>query len=187
MKLGIISDTHGGLMGWEKAFEGPLSQVNLILHAGDLLYHGPRNALPDGYDPSSLALSLSQSPISLLIAQGNCDAEVDQLLLDYSIQSPYVYSFIDGLALLMLHGHELGMDALLELGERYRINLLITGHTHIYQLLQKGSLTLINPGSPLIPKGEEIPTAALVDTERSAAAIWTLDTNEVVREIPIFR
>lgn len=109
------------------------------------------------------------------------------LILFIFLSSTYVYSFIDGLAMLTLHGHELGMDDLWELSERYRVDLLITGHTHIYQLLQKGSLTLINPGSPSLPKREEIPTAALVNTERASAAIWTLDTKEVVREIPIFR
>jgi len=154
MKLGIISDTHGGLKGWERALAGPLSQVDLILHAGDLLYR-------------------------------NCDAEVDQLLLDYPIQSPYVYIHIDNLAILMLHGHELEVEDMWVLGDRYKINLLISGHTHLYKLLQKGPLTLINPGSPSLPKGEEIPTVALLDTEQLTVAIVRIDTNAWVKEMRI--
>jgi putative phosphoesterase len=185
MKLGIISDTHGGLKGWERALAGPLLKVDLILHAGDLLYHGPRNPYPEEYDPSTLALALNHSPAPLLIARGNCDAEGDQLLMDYPIQSPYVYIHIDNVAILMLHGHEMEVDDLWELGDRYRVNLLISGHTHIYKLLQKGPLTLVNPGSPSLPKGEEIPTVALLDTERLTITIVRIDTNVSVKEMGI--
>ena len=180
MKLGIISDTHGSMSAWEAALKGPLAGVDLIMHAGDLLYHGPRNPLPEGYDPASLAEAINNSSIPLLIARGNCDADADQLVSEYPLQSPYVYAYIDRLAILMLHGHELEEDDLWELGDRYSVNLLISGHTHRYHIVQKGPLTLINPGSPSFPKPTVLPTGALVDTERLVAAILRVDKKEVV-------
>ena len=129
MRVGIISDTHGGLKAWEEAIKGPFEGVELILHAGDLLYHGPRNPFPKDYDPQTLAWAINHAPVPLLIAKGNCDADVDQLMINFPLQSPYVYCFIDGLSVMMLHGEEQDVEDLLELGGRYQVNLLITGHT----------------------------------------------------------
>jgi len=79
MRIGFISDTHGGLAGWQEAMAGPFAEADLIIHCGDLLYHGPRNPMPKGYDPAALAQAMNASPAPLLIARGNCDSDVDQL------------------------------------------------------------------------------------------------------------
>ncbi len=175
MRIGVISDTHGGLKGWERAMEGPFHGVELILHAGDILYHGPRNPFPEGYDPQTLAWAINHSPVPLLIAKGNCDASIDQLLIDFPIQSPYVYCLIDGIAIMMTHGEDQEPEDLLELGSRYQINLLITGHTHRSHLIHRPPLLLLNPGSPSLPKGDEPPSVALVDTKSRRVSILSLD------------
>jgi predicted phosphodiesterase len=76
MKLGIISDTHGSLGAWDKSLR-VLGDVDLLFHAGDVLYHGPRNPLPYGYDTLGLAKAISQYPGRIVIARGNCDADID--------------------------------------------------------------------------------------------------------------
>jgi len=60
MKIGVISDTHGSLTAWQQVLSGPFQDVDLILHAGDVLYHGPRNPLPEGYQPGQLAEAINQ-------------------------------------------------------------------------------------------------------------------------------
>lgn len=183
MRIGIISDTHGGLKAWEEALKGPFEGVELILHAGDLLYHGPRNPLPKDYDPPTLAWAINHASVPLLIAKGNCDADVDQLMINYPIQSPYVYCFIDGLSVMMLHGEKQDVEDLLELGERYQVNLLITGHTHKGHLIERGPLVLLNPGSPALPK-EGPPSLAILDTEEKRVVLQGLG-GEVLKEATI--
>ncbi len=75
-RLGIISDTHGNLRAWQAAL-AVWGEVDMILHAGDVLYHGPKNPLPEGYGPRELSEAMNASPVPLLFAQGNCDAEED--------------------------------------------------------------------------------------------------------------
>ncbi len=173
MKVGIISDTHGGLKAWEEAMSGPLAGVELILHAGDVLYHGPRNPFPKDYDPQTLAWAINHAPAPLLIAKGNCDAEVDQLMINFPLDAPYVYCLIDGITILMLHGQEQDLDDLRVLGERYQVNLLISGHTHRPHLVKKGPLVLLNPGSPALPK-DSPPTVALLETEQRVVNLLDL-------------
>ena len=90
MKIGVISDTHGSLFYFEKALEC-LSDCDVLLHAGDVLYHGPRNDLPKDYNPKGLIAKLN-SLDNIIIARGNCDADVDQMVINHPIQSPYVIS-----------------------------------------------------------------------------------------------
>lgn len=183
MKIGIISDTHGGLKAWEEAMKGPLGDVELILHAGDLLYHGPRNPFPKDYDPQTLAWAINHAHAPLLIARGNCDAEVDQLLINFPLMSPYVYCMVDGIAVLMLHGEDQEPEDLRALGERYQVNLLISGHTHRPYLLEKGPLVLLNPGSPALPK-DAPPTMALLETEQKRVTLLDLE-GEVLQEVTL--
>ena len=77
MKIGIISDTHGHEDAWQKAFDKHFKDADLILHAGDVLYHGPRNPMKADYNPAGLAEKINHSPIPVVIARGNCDASVD--------------------------------------------------------------------------------------------------------------
>lgn len=154
MKLGIISDTHGCLQTWEKIFDRYLSDADLIIHAGDVLYHGPRNAIPAEYNPKLLAESLNGCPIPLIIAAGNCDAEVDSMVLNMPIQSPYAYVIADGLRILVNHGHKLNDQEKLAVATGYKINLFISGHTHIAALSTQNGITFLNPGSPCMSKGK---------------------------------
>ncbi|MDM8129633.1 phosphodiesterase, partial [Paraclostridium benzoelyticum] len=83
MKIGVMSDTHGSLLYFEKALDA-LSECDIILHAGDVLYHGPRNDLPDGYNPKGVISKINELD-NILIARGNCDADVDQMVIKHPI------------------------------------------------------------------------------------------------------
>lgn len=163
MKIGVISDTHGDAAGWRRVQEEVFPGVDLVIHCGDVLYHGPRNPLVEGYDPAGLAGLINSCPAPVLLARGNCDAEVDQLLIDYPIQSPYAFLQAGLFRIMAHHGHDLSREEMISLGRRYRADLLISGHTHVPVLEDGGGLVLLNPGSPSLPKGGSGPTAALLD------------------------
>lgn len=163
MKVGIISDTHGCVPAWEQALAGPLAGVDLIVHAGDVLYHGPRNPLVPGYDPPTLAEKINACPVPVIIARGNCDAEVDQVLVDWPLQAPYAFLQLDDIRIMVQHqvANEAEMQVL---ARKYRVNLFIYGHTHVAVCRQLDDLTCLNPGSPTLPKDEKkTPTVAVLN------------------------
>ena len=185
MKLGVISDTHGDLAGWRQALEGPFRGADLILHAGDVLYHGPKNPLVQGYDPPRLAEAINACPIPVIIARGNCDSPVDQLVLEPPIQAPYALVQFEGLRVLANHGDELSREEMAEQAHRYRAAVLVFGHTHIPELEKAGQVILLNPGSPSIPKpspgGKAQPTVAVI--EAGMVRILGLKEGVVLKEM----
>ncbi|WP_026486529.1 phosphodiesterase [Caldanaerobius polysaccharolyticus] len=154
MRIGVISDTHGDYISWEKAWNF-LKDTDLIFHAGDVLYHGPRNPLPPGYDPKKLSSALNSCSVPLLVAQGNCDADVDQMVLDIPMQTPYVFTMIQGKRFMVQHGHTISDEDMHKLIGRYRLDFFITGHTHIPILKKIGGCVVINPGSTSLSKRED--------------------------------
>lgn len=173
MKIGVISDTHGSLAAWKTAYEKYLKDTDLILHCGDVLYHGPRNPLPTGYDPAELAKELNSLATPLIIIKGNCDTEVDQMVLEYPLESPYAHLFLGKLRILALHGHGANPPVKVESG----YNLIISGHTHLPGIYKEDGLIRLNPGSPSLPKNEEKPpTIALIEEDR--ISLWNIDTGE---------
>ena len=184
MKIGVISDTHGDVETFRAAIEGPLANVELLLHAGDLLYHGPRNPMVAGYEPPALAEALNALEVPLIIAKGNCDSDVDQLVLDVPIQAPYAHVYADGLRILVNHGDIWGDEETVELMTRWGVELFISGHTHTPKLERHGKLLWLNPGSPSLPKAqggrEPEGTVALID--QRDVRIVGLNGEEVARE-----
>lgn len=154
MKIGIISDTHGCVQTWRQIFQAYLYDADLIIHAGDVLYHGPRNTIPAEYNPQELAIELNACKVPIVIVQGNCDAEVDSLVLDIPITKNSLI-YVDGLRILAQHGHDLSADQATELARRYQLNVIITGHTHVPMLQRIGNTVMLNPGSPAMSKRED--------------------------------
>lgn len=152
MKVGIISDTHGCLETWQKVFNQYFIDADIIIHAGDVLYHGPRNTIPAEYNPKQLAEVLNNCPIPILTACGNCDAEVDGMVLKFPIQSPYSYLMLNGLRIIVTHGHNLTEETKQAMAKRFKANIFITGHTHIGVMEKKEGIIYLNPGSPAMTK-----------------------------------
>lgn len=155
MRIGIVSDTHGCPETWKTIFDAYLFSVDLILHAGDLLYHGPRNAIPAEYDPKNLAVELNRCPVPIIAASGNCDSEVDSMVIDFPIQSPYAHVLADGMNIVINHGHLLDGASRRDTARRYRASLFVTGHTHIAECFRDGDTVFLNPGSPSMSKRED--------------------------------
>jgi len=152
VKIGIISDTHGCIETWQTVYDKYFHDVDLIIHAGDVLYHGPRNTIPDEYNPKLLAEALNNCPVPLIIACGNCDAEVDSMVLNLPVESPYCHIILDKLRIIVNHGHKLTADSKLEMAARFKASLFVTGHTHIATLEKINGTIFLNPGSPAMSK-----------------------------------
>lgn len=168
MRIGIISDTHGSLSAWEQSLR-TLGEVDLLLHAGDVLYHGPRNPLPEGHDAKHLAEAINRYPGRIVMARGNCDADVDQVVLDVPIQSPYAIIVVNDMPIMVLHGHNTSEDELLGFMRRYELSFLIRGHTHVPGISKpfgEAGGVIINPGSAALPKTpDRRGTVAVIDDE----------------------
>ena len=152
MKIGVMSDTHGSLLYFEKALD-VLSDCDVLIHGGDVLYHGPRNDIPQGYNPKELITKLN-SIDNILIARGNCDADVDQMVINHPIQSPYMLSQFGEIRIITNHGYIDSKEDTMEKAKKMGADILILGHTHIKELFVEEELGLIvlNPGSTSIPK-----------------------------------
>jgi len=155
VKIGLIADTHGNLEGWQQAQKLALGEADIIVHCGDVLYHGPKFSPVAGYAPAELAEAINQMPVPVLIARGNADSDVDQLVLDIPLQQPYLFVVLEGVRLLATHGHLLGHDELVKLAQKWQINYLLTGHTHIPVVARVGKVIHINPGTTTYPLAED--------------------------------
>lgn len=175
--IGITSDIHGSKIAWDKLFYSLISkEIELWIIAGDILYHGPKNPIPEGYSPVELASAINEYRKPLIIVKGNCDSEVDQNLIKVPIMSPYGVLFIDGLKILIHHGDKNFDSWIFSLEEDDRFNIVISGHTHIPLLQKRDGIIFFNPGSPSIPLGEaKEKTFGLLDTNKRSIEILNLE------------
>ena len=149
-KLMIASDIHGDAQTTSVLLERYReSGAERLVLLGDILYHGPRNDLPAGYAPKRVIELLNEYKNDILAVRGNCDAEVDQMVLQFPIMADYAYITVDGLKIFATHGHNFNKDSLppMEKGD-----ILLHGHTHVPVAESFGENYYINPGSVSIPK-----------------------------------
>ena len=176
MKLMFASDLHGSLSAAQAVLNRyRVEGADRLVLLGDLLYHGPRNDLPDAYDPKGVTALLNAHKDDLLCVRGNCDAEVDQMVLDFPIQADYALFDLDGTTAFVTHGHLFNTAAL---PPHKAGDLLIHGHTHVLTVQQADGMTYINPGSAALPK-EGNPKSYMV-YENGVFSIKTLE-GEVIR------
>lgn len=145
----IASDIHGSALYCEKMLDAfAQEQADQLLLLGDILYHGPRNDLPDGYAPKEVIKLLNPLKSKILCVRGNCDTEVDQMVLEFPILAESCLLWLDGRRLFAVHGHKSGPETLpLSPGD-----LLFSGHTHIPHDKEVNGIRWLNPGSVSIPK-----------------------------------
>lgn len=154
MKIGVVSDTHGNIDIWRR-IEPIFAGADLIIHAGDILYHPPRLGCQDGYNIPAMVEAINNSRIPIIFARGNCDPEVYEELLTWPIQSPYAFVHYDNIRMLVTHGHLMEREQMAELARSYKVDILVTGHTHIPAIeITADNIILMNPGSPSFPKYE---------------------------------
>ena len=150
MKLLIASDIHGSAKWCGALLEAWRAEApeRLVL-LGDLLYHGPRNDLPEDYAPKRVIEMLNGVADHILCVRGNCEAEVDQMVLAFPVMADYAALIVDGRLIYCTHGHVYNPDHLPPLRPG---DALLFGHTHVPGLWRKGDIPCANPGSVSIPK-----------------------------------
>lgn len=150
MKLLIASDLHGSAHYCRLLLDAFRREgADRLVLLGDLLYHGPRNPLPEGYDPQAVSALLNGAADRLLCVRGNCDAEVDQMVLNFPILADYAFLAVDGLNICATHGHLHGPDSPPPLRQG---DFLLCGHIHIPVRRDYSGFTYLNPGSLALPK-----------------------------------
>lgn len=157
MKLFIASDIHGSAYYAEimlREFEA--SGADKLVLLGDILYHGPRNDLPTDYSPKRVAEMLNKFADKIIAVRGNCEAEVDSLMLDFPVTSDYGVIFDGNTTLYLSHGHR-------TVPKMTDGTLYFTGHTHIPHDYTENGVRYLNPGSVSIPKNDSPHSAIIFD------------------------
>ena len=178
MKIMIASDIHGSAY-WCRALldAHKREQPDKLLLLGDILYHGPRNPLPEEYAPARVAEMLNGIKDEILCVRGNCDSDVDQMVLDFPIMADCCILYAGGRMIFATHGHIYNEDALPKLKKG---DILLHGHTHVQVCREHELYTYVNPGSVSIPKEDSWRGYMLLTDE---ALSWkTLEGEEKMRK-----
>ncbi|MBQ1275190.1 MAG: phosphodiesterase [Cellulosilyticum sp.] len=150
MRYFIISDIHGSAFYLAKALEQFKSgSYDYLVILGDILYHGPRNTIPEGYNPSEVVALLNPMANQIIACRGNCEAEVDQMLLSFPCLSDYSL-IVDGkVSFFATHGHLYTSEHFPKSPGK---SIFLSGHTHLWLLEKQGDIIACNPGSITFPK-----------------------------------
>ena len=150
MKILIASDIHGSAEYCRQLLEAYKREgAEKLILLGDVLYHGPRNDLPTGYAPKEVIKMLNDIKQELLCVRGNCDTEVDQMVLSFPVLADYCIITEGKTAIYATHGHIYNEENLPPLQNG---DILLHGHTHVPKFQKHEKYTCINPGSASIPK-----------------------------------
>ena len=152
MKWFIASDIHGSKYYCDKMISAyRREKADKMLLLGDILYHGPRNDLPKDYEPKAVIEMLNSMKDDILCVRGNCDTEVDQMVLEFPILADYCILSEANKMIFATHGHSYNEENLPPL---HKGDVLLHGHTHVPKYTEYENYTYINPGSISIPKEE---------------------------------
>lgn len=150
MKLIIASDIHGSAYWCGKLMDlVEAEHPDKLILLGDLLYHGPRNDLPKDYAPKQVIPMLSGYRDIIIAVRGNCEAEVDQMVLSFPCMADFSQLLVDGKTFYLTHGHHHSPDSLPPLTAG---SIFLSGHTHVKMDEVRNGIRCLNPGSVSIPK-----------------------------------
>ena len=185
MKYLIFSDVHGSAAACEKILEHfKRLNVDYMILSGDILYHGPRNPLPEGHNPKKVAELLNSYADQLICCRGNCDAEVDQMVLNFPVLADFAFVVDEGIKIFCSHGHiysPLRADGNIAVESSKipaiaKAGIAFYGHTHV-QVLEKNAdgIIVCNPGSVSLPKGET--PAGFAVYENACVTLYDIEGN----------
>lgn len=164
MRVMIASDIHGSAYYCRLLLERyEEEKPDKLLLLGDILYHGPRNDLPRDYAPKEVIERLNSIKDEILCVRGNCDTEVDQMVLEFPIMAEYCILYEEGRMIFATHGHHFHMEnpPMLKAGD-----ILLHGHTHVPAMEAFDGKYYINPGSVSIPKEGSAPGYMMLEDGR---------------------
>lgn len=177
MRYMIASDIHGSAYYCRKVLEAfEASGACRLILLGDLLYHGPRNELPREYEPKQVFAMLNAYKDRIWAVRGNCDSEVDQMVLQFPMLADYAVLALNGKTIYATHGHIYNEEHLPPLQPQ---DALLFGHIHLPVARAAGDHYLLNPGSAALPKGGNPASFAILDGD--VFAIYDFDGNEIAR------
>ena len=154
MKIMFASDIHGSAYYCRKMLDiYSESGAGRLVILGDILYHGPRNDLPREYAPKEVIAMLNPLKNQIYAIRGNCDTEVDQMVLEFPIMADYMALFLEGRMVFVTHGHLFNEENLPNFNPG---DVLIHGHTHVRAAADRGAYFFLNPGSMALPKGDGV-------------------------------
>ncbi len=161
MRLFFISDIHGSEYYLKKAIDRyEEEEADYLVILGDILYHGARNPLPKGHNPKEVIRILNNLSDKIIAVRGNCDSEVDKMVLDFPLMSTYSNLFLDGKRLFLTHGHLYNQSNMIDLEKG---SSFIYGHTHIVRADYEDGIYFLNPGSIALPKEDSPHSYAVLE------------------------
>ena len=150
MKWMIASDIHGSAHYCSKLIEAyKAEKAERLLLLGDVLYHGPRNDLPEEYAPKRVIEMLNAMKDDIFAVRGNCESEVDQMVLEFPVLAEYALIPVGDRLIYAVHGHNYNEKNLPPL---HKGDILLNGHTHVPKCVEHDDYIYMNPGSVSIPK-----------------------------------
>ncbi len=180
MKLMIASDIHGSLKYCRQLVDRyNVEECDKLILLGDVLYHGPRNDLPDEYNPKGVIALLNDMSQEILCVRGNCEAEVDDMVLGFDVLADYAILYHKNKMIFLTHGHKFNPQNPPKLKKG---DILFNGHTHVSKIEKFEDYLYVNPGSVSIPKEDTPRGYIILDDEKIIHK--TLD-GEVVEEFEI--
>ena len=161
MKYFVISDIHGSEYYLKKVIkEYEKESADYLIILGDILYHGARNDLPKGHNPKGVIEILNKFSDRIIAVRGNCDSEVDQMVLNFPIMATYNNLIYGAKRMFITHGHIYNEDNLPSLSKG---DIVLYGHTHILRAENKDGIYFLNPGSISLPKENNPASYGLID------------------------
>ncbi|MBO4637562.1 MAG: phosphodiesterase [Clostridiales bacterium] len=162
MKIMVASDIHGSSTWCRRILEVfDKEGADKLLLLGDILYHGPRNDVPSDYSPKEVTAMLNDRSRDILAVRGNCDAEVDDMVLKFPVRADYIWLMSGELTIFATHGHLFDMtDLPFDLPSG---SVVLFGHIHVTMDRMKDGLRYMNPGSPSIPKEDSVPSYIIIE------------------------
>lgn len=183
MKYLIFSDIHGSSYYMEKvlnAFEK--EKCDKLICLGDLLYHGPRNDLPHGHNPKEVVRMINNYKDKIVMVKGNCEAEVDQMVLDFPI---FDFSSISDNSILLTHGHHINPENPIDVTKG---SIVFYGHTHVSKSEVVNGVYYINPGSVSLPKlNTKHSFVILEETQNKRIISWVEADGQILEQLEIER
>lgn len=180
MNFLLVSDIHGCLPALKRVLDFyERGSYDMLFILGDILNYGPRNRIPEGIDPKGIVERLNAMKDQIVAVRGNCDAEVDQMLLQFPIMADYALVVEGGRRFFLTHGHVYNEDN----APVMKNDVFVYGHTHLWKLEPTDDNRIVcNLGSITFPKGGNVPTFATYDD--GVMAVRTMD-GDVLKEVKL--
>lgn len=173
----VISDIHGSSTSLEAALKIYKSgNFDKLIICGDILYHGARNPLPEGYNPKRVIQILNEVKSDILAVRGNCDSEVDSMVLEFPVKADYSLIITKERELFITHGHLYGPENIPPIKKNC---ILVAGHTHIPEIQNIDDIYYYNPGSISLPKGGYKASYGVITSSR--LEVFELDSGKLIK------